>query len=349
MNEINVTVREEGDSHRILSIRVAGSKMQREREKIIKRFQKKAKIPGFRPGRIPKQIIEKNFQDDIKLELMETVIKDAYREALKEQDLNPISQPRFSNVETSPDSTMSFDATFDVKPNVEVRRYTGFKIEKKVSTVSDSETERVLERLRRERAVSSPVDRPAQTGDLVSMSYISLNEDGTPIKDEPTKSIDVNLGDGGVLNEIENGIIGMSPTEEKEITVTYPGDYFVESLRRATRKLIITVSEVKEVVLPPLDDEFAKSIDPGKDLESLREEIKTRLTEEKVRKAERDVTEKLIDLVIEANPFESPKIIVEGYLDEFLHRLAEERKAAGQDFDPEKVRDAYRPAAERVF
>jgi trigger factor len=349
MNEITVNIKEKQDSHRILSIEIASSKVKREREKIISGFQRKAKIPGFRPGKTPRQLIESKYRDDIKMELMESMLTEAYKEAIEEQQLVPISHPEFSKVESSLDSSMSFEAAFDVKPEVEVKRYTGFRVERTVKELTDTEVEGVLEKLRRERALTRPVERPAERGDLVSIEYLSLDEDGQLISDEPKKNIDLNLGDGGVLDDIEEGIVGMNTGDEKEIGIDYPEDYFVESLRGSRRKLKLTLLEVKDVELPVLDDEFARGIDPSKNLGSLREEIMTRLIEEREQQSKKEAVEKLFDLVIEANPFEAPRIIVENILTEFLERLRQERQNAGQDFDPEKVRDTYRPIAVRLF
>jgi trigger factor len=244
---------------------------------------------------------------------------------------------------------MSFDAAFDVEPAVEITRYTGFRVEKKMQKVDDGSVDGVLERLRKEKAVTQPVERPAEKGDLVSIEYLMSEEDGTPISGESKKEFDVNLGDGGVVEEIENNIIGMSAGEHKEVTVTYPDDYFAEKLRGTTKMLSLTVKDVRKVEIAPLDDEFAKSVEPSKDLASLRDDIKQRLTEEVERNARNEVIENLIDHVIEANPFEAPRIIVDSYLDEFLERMRQERQRAGEDFDPEKVREPYRPAAVRAF
>lgn len=349
MNDINVKVKEEQDAHRVLSIQISSSRVKKEKEKIVSQFQKKAKIPGFRPGKIPKQLIETKFGDDIKLELMETILSSAYREALEAQELVPISRPKFSNVESSVDSSMSFEAAFDVRPDVEVKRYTSFVVDKKLKKVTEEDIERALKSLSKEKAVYRPVDRPARIGDLIFLEYSSVEEDGKSPEDNGGESAEITLGEGEVLRDIEDGIVGMSAGEEKEIEITYPDDYYIERLRGKGRKLKINVSEVKEVIIPTIDDEFARSIHPSKDLEHLKEEIKNRLEKERERQAREEVVEKIIDLVIEANPFEPPKIIVENYLDEFLQRMKQERQRSGQDFDIEKVRNLYRPAAVRLY
>jgi trigger factor len=116
-----------------------------------------------------------------------------------------------------------------------------------------------------------------------------------------------------------------------------------------TKVLQLTVTDIREVETPDLDDNFAKNIDPSKDLAALREDIKNRMFSEMEHNANNEVVENLIDLIIEANPFDPPRIIVDNYLDEFLERMRQEREKAGEEFDPEKVREPYRPAAIRAF
>jgi trigger factor len=347
MNDIQVKVKEERDAHRILSIEISSMRVKKEKEKVLTRLAKKAKLPGFRPGKVPKELLEAKFKDDIKMELMEEVLTSAYRDALAQQGLTPISQPEFSNVQSSLDSSMSFEAAFDIEPRVEIKRYKGFKVEKRPVKVTEDEVTMVLERLRQERAISSPIERPAASGDLATIEFVALDAGEQP--GEEKQRVDVLIGEGNVLQEIENGIIGMKKGEQRNITITYPPDYFVESLRGSAKQIMLSLLELKELTIPALDDEFSRSLDPSKDLEGLREDVKRRLMDEKERDARGELVEKLIDLVIEANPFDPPKIIVENALDEFLEKMREERRKSGEEFDAGKVRELYRPGVVRLF
>ncbi len=351
MNDINVKVKEEHDAHRVLLIEIPGSRVSREKERVISRLQKKAKVPGFRPGRIPRQILEQQYRSEIQTEVFEAVVSSAYSEALRDEQLQPISQPRFSNVKTELDSSVTFEAAFDVEPRIELNRYTGFRIEHGVEEVTDREVTEVIERLRRDRATIHPVERAAEDGDLVTIEYTPIGEAGEDSKNADTekKQFDVTIGEGDVLPEIEESIRGLRPGDEREITVTYPEDYFVQSLRGETRTITITVLEVREVELPNLDDEFAGSFDETKDLEGLRGDIADRLSRQKKQQARKEIVEKIIDLVIEAHPFEPPKIIIENSLAQFLARMKAEREQQGEPFDAEKVRDLYRPGVVRLF
>jgi trigger factor len=347
MNDIQVKVKEERDAHRILSIEISSMRVKKEKEKVLTRLAKKAKLPGFRPGKVPKELLEAKFKDDIKMELMEEVLTSAYRDALAQQGLTPISQPEFSNVQSSLDSSMSFEAAFDIEPRVEIKRYKGFKVEKRPVKVTEDEVTMVLERLRQERAISIPIERPAASGDLATIEFVALDAGEQP--GEEKQRVDVLIGEGNVLQEIENGIIGMKKGEQRNITITYPPDYFVESLRGSAKQIMLSLLELKELTIPALDDEFSRSLDPSKDLEGLREDVKRRLMDEKERDARGELVEKLIDLVIEANPFDPPKIIVENALDEFLEKMREERRKSGEEFDAGKVRELYRPGVVRLF
>jgi trigger factor len=353
MNDINVKVKEEHDAHRVLLIEIAGSRVSREKERVIESLRKKAKVPGFRPGKIPRQILEQQYRDDIQTEVLESVLSSAYSEALRDEQLQPISQPRFSNVRTELDSSVSFEAAFDVEPRIELQRYTGFRIEHRREEVTDREVTEVIGHLRREKAIVHPVDREARDGDLVTIEYTPIGEaegeSGTGSEGESRKQFDLTLGEGGVLPEIEEAIRGLHPGDKRQITVTYPADYFVQGLRGATRTITITVLEVKEVELPDLDDEFARSFGEAKDLDGLREEVAARLSQKREEEAKKEIVEKIIDLVIEAHPFEPPKIIIESSLDQFLERMKAERQQRGEPFDPEKVRDLYRPGVVRLF
>lgn len=349
MIDIQAKVKEEQDAHRVLSIEISSTRVQHEKERVLSRLAKKVRLSGFRPGKIPRDILEAKFKDEIKTELLEEVLASAYREALEQHKLVPISNPRFSNVKSFLDSSMSFEAAFDIEPRVEIKRYKGFKVEKRAAKVTESEVAQVIERLRREKAVSKPVERPAREGDLATIEFVPLGAEASPEPGEERQRVDVLIGERSVLAEIETGILGMSPGEKREITITYPRDYFVERLRGSTKRISLTLTELKEMMFPSIDDEFARSLDPSKDLAGLREDVRRRLRHEKERQAGEELVEKLIDLVIEANPFEPPKIIVENALDEFLERMRAEREKSGEGFDPERVRDLYRPGVVRLF
>jgi trigger factor len=248
-----------------------------------------------------------------------------------------------------PDGALHFTAEVDVRPEIELGRITGFRVEAKRYRVSDEDVERVLGRLREERADWEPVERAAAEGDMVVFDSVPLDAQGEPRTSERVENHKVVLGHEALLPDFEAGLQGVSPGEEKTIRVSFPEDHPNEGLRGTVREFRVSISEVRERRLPELDDAFAAEIGGFESLDAARAKIRSNLAEEVEQQSLREVNEALIDEIIAANEIDLPESMIDRYLANMLSdhegplagRVPAERQ--------EELNKVLRPGAERAL
>jgi trigger factor len=268
---------------------------------------------------------------------VERVINSAYQEALKEQNLSPISQASVENVDYEPGTDLRFDVEFEVRPEIELERLGGFAVKAPSATVTDADVDKVLDRLREQNARWTPVESgtPAE-GDRVKVAITPLREG----EDEPEpREYDVVLGAGEILDDIDEAIRTLEPGDEGEFTVELPEPEEGDEEHRIRLKLI----GAEHPELPEADDAFASELGPFETLEALRDRIREDLVDEAGRESDREVRRQLIHQVVEANPFDVPPSLTDQYLDSLIQ--------APEDADPSEVagaKEQARPAAEHA-
>jgi trigger factor len=341
VSRLDIDLREGAAWRRTLEVTIPADLVKREREEVARSLATRLKLPGFRAGKVPARVLEKRFGQALDREVMDRVVGEAYREALKAQDLHPISEGEVEKVDYEPDQPLSFSISFDVQPQIELSRLGGFAVERPAATVGDDEVEKVLARLREQNGSWAPVeDGKPEPGDLVSISVYRL-EDGETI-DEP-QAYDLTLGEGDAIPDVETAIQTLAPGEEGEFVVTFPDDFPNEARRGHEEHLRIRVRERKIRELPELDDALAKSVGEFESLDELRTRIREDLEKEARQQSEGVVRGRLLDLIVEANSFDVPDTMVERYLDSVL--------GDGKGADPERFQRAraeVRGEAERA-
>ncbi len=293
-------------------IEIPEDQVNKEVESFYKDLGKKAKIKGFRPGKIPRNILERYFKDYVKSEVVQKLIQDTYPQALSETDLQPVSPPVIDPGEFENGKSFQYSAVIEVKPDIKLGGYTGLKIEGKKEEVKDEEVEERLKALQNLHANLKTISeaRPIQAGDYVIVDY-EASMGGKPL--EGGKAIDFTLevGSGQFIPALEEKLIGLKPEEEKEIEVSFPQDYGYQKWAGKTISFHVKIKEIKEKILPPLDDEFAKDLGDYSSFEELKAKLKGEIEKEKALTLERQLKEKLVDQLLEANPFEVPEGLVE--------------------------------------
>jgi trigger factor len=337
---------------RRMEVQVPSQHAARIRGRRVREYARRTRIKGFRPGKAPVSLIERQFGDEIERDVLQELVREGFESGVREAGLDPIGAPRFRNVHWTAAGDLEFAAEFDVRPEIELGRTTGFRIEKRIRTVDDADVERVIERLRHERADWIPVDRPAATGDRVRFDSVPLDDEGRSMESERIENHVVELGSGNVLPDFETALTGLAAGAESTIQVRFPDDHPNQFLRGRTRTFRIRVDEVRERSLPALDDEFARGLGPSFDsLADLRGRLRKNLEEEMRERAEREVNERIIDEIIAANRIELPESMVDQYLDNLL--ADPDRPDAGAQADDDErraqVREALRPGALRAL
>ena len=295
-----------------VSIEIPEGQVTQEVESFYKDLGKKAKIKGFRPGKVPRDILERYFKDYIKAEVIQKLIQDTYPQALSETDLQPVSPPVIDPGEFENGKPFQYSAVIEVKPNIKLEGYTGLKIEGKKEEVKDEEVGERLKALQNLHANLKAISeaRPIQAGDYVIIDY-EASMDGKPLEGGKAIDFTVEVGSGQFIPALEEKLIGLKPEEEKEIEISFPEDYGYKKWAGKTISFYVKIKEIKEKILPPLDDEFAKDLGDYASFEELKAKLKGEIEKEKELGLERQLKDQVVDQLLEANPFEVPDSLVE--------------------------------------
>jgi trigger factor len=295
-----------------VSVEIPEDQVTKEVESFYKDLGKKAKIKGFRPGKVPRDILERYFKDYIKAEVVQKLIQDTYPQALTEADLQPVSPPVIDPGEFESGKPFQYSAVIEIKPDIKLEGYTGLKIEGKKEVVKDEEVEERLKALQNLHANLKAISeaRPIQAGDYVIIDY-EARMDGKPLEGGKAIDFTVEVGSGQFIPALEEKLIGLKPEEEKEIEVSFPEDYGYKKWAGKTISFHVKIKEIKEKILPPLDDEFAKDLGGYASFEELKAKLKGEIEKEKELGLERQLKDQVVDQLLEANPFEVPDSLVE--------------------------------------
>lgn len=333
---------------RRVQVRVPAALAESAREEHVRELAKRVDIKGFRPGKAPPRIVEKQFGERIDRSVLQDLVQEGFQSAMASEGLEPVSTPEFDQVRWNPDGSLQFVAEFDVKPEIELERTTNFQVERKIRRISDADVDRVLERLREERADWEPVDRPAAEGDAIVFDSVPLDENDEPREAERVENHRVEIGSESLIPDFEEGLRGLKADAVETLDVRFPDDHPTEALRGVERRFRVSVDRVLERNLPDLDDAFARSVGEFDSVEALREHVRGNLEQEVEEQSRREVDEALIDEIIEANDIELPESMVERYL---TNMLADESGPVGRvpEERQDEVREVLRPGAERAM
>jgi FKBP-type peptidyl-prolyl cis-trans isomerase 2 len=219
--------------------------------------QKQARLPGFRKGHVPRSLVKLHFADDVRREVAEHLIPDLYRQAVSEAQLEPVDEPDLTDVHLEENAPLTFKAVVEIRPVIALGEYKDLEVQHAPSAVTDDNVETALGQMREHHAELRSVERPAAPGDVVIVDY-TLSPEGLPPNSESGYAFQV--GEGTVLPEIDQVVVGMSAGEEREVGVRFSAEHRREELRDKAGRAAVKVVEVKEKVLPALDDDFAKQV-----------------------------------------------------------------------------------------
>ncbi len=333
-SELKIAVEEPRTWARRMRITVPGERVLRERREVAKKLARQVKLPGFRKGKVPPHIMERQYGAAIEQEAVERVVGEAYREALQQQQFEPITQGEVDNIEYQAGSDLTFVVEFEIRPVIELNRIGGFEIERERPEVTDAEVDRVIERVREQQAVWHPLE--AETPVNGDMVVVEITPAGDGVEGAKPRQYQIVLGEGQAVSSVEEAIRTLKPGEEQEFTLELPDpEAETEGATREDRARIKLI-EARRPELPELDDEFARSVGDFEDLATLRARVREDLEKEADAEAERGVRNRLLDAIVEANPFDVPDSLVKQYLERIIsprgeanaERLAEAMEVA---------------------
>ena len=339
---LQVTVTEGERCHRSVEVEVPGEFVAAEQGAVLRKYASRVKLKGFRKGKAPARVILQHHGGDIHRETVDRAVQKACRQALDSRGLHPVSDVDVTDLRYTGDDTLSFKASFEVRPEVNLGRLGGFRLERPPVTVPDGAVEGILERLRKERAVWRTAEngRP-EPGDSVTVLLTQLESASDDGGGDDARQYDLVLGEEQALPDVEDAIRTLTVGDANEFDVAFPDDHPDEDRAGTRHQLKIELVSRRVPELPDLDDAFAGSLGDFDDLAALRARIGEDIERDAKARAETEFRERLLNMVVEANPFDVPDTMVETYTDALL-------SDAG-DLEPEKLeqlRNELRPASE---
>ncbi|MDQ2943343.1 MAG: trigger factor [Candidatus Dormibacteraeota bacterium] len=332
MSQITVEKTGEDSASKSLRVTVPVDRVREAEARALKYYSKRARLPGFRPGKAPDTVVRKRFGDAIRQTVLEEVIRESWETAKTNESLKPITDPAIRNLKFEEGSPIEFELHVEVRPELKLERVGGFRIERREAPVPDSAVQEQLARIQEQKAAWIPVEgaKPSP-GQMVRVDVAPI-ENGVA---GPSQPHDLVLGDNQTIPELEERIMSLLPGESTESEVRFPEDHPDESRRGKTRQVRIALHEVKRQDLPPLDDALAREVGDFESLDALRAAVRQDLEREAAREADAGVRRDLIAQLVEANNIEAPHSLVH----RLMHGYAEMYK----------VPEAQLPAFEQQF
>ena len=306
---------------------------------IARTFARRAKVPGFRPGKAPIPVVKTRYREEIVSEMVQHLLPRYFSEAAKEKALDIVDEPQYDSIDYSNGQALRFKALFEVYPDLKVSNYTGIPAVEGSTEVPDSDIDATLKKLQEDMSELTPIDsdRPVNPGDYADISFSGMPQDTDGENAEPLFSdkATVEVGGASTLREFTENLTGASVNEERTFNVTYREDYPEKRLAGKSIDYKVKVEAIKEKKVPELNDEFAQGLGEYKTLEDLRAKVRQDMEKHKQEHAKEEMREKLLVWLEDNNTFEVPDILVERQIQIRMQRLV--RDLSRQGINPQRL------------
>ena len=316
-----------------LEIPISTEELSAAEDRAFRKLAKNVRLPGFRPGKVPRKVFEQNYGvAAITNQAMDDVLPEVYAKAIREHDLQPVDRPQMEVLEESEGRPRRLKATVEVRPEIVLGRYKGIAVVRPVLPVTDADVERSVAALAKEHATLVPVDRAARLGDVVTVDY-SGSVDGTAFEGGTAENQVTELSQGRFIPGFAEGIAGMHAGEKKNVEAHFPADYAQAELAGKTATFAVTLHDIKQLELPPLDDEFAKRVSENATLEALRSDVRRRLEAISGAREHRLAGNAVMEALLASHEFPLPPSMVEAEVDHLVGDAAANAARAGTTFE----------------
>ncbi|PIZ00816.1 trigger factor [bacterium (Candidatus Howlettbacteria) CG_4_10_14_0_8_um_filter_40_9] len=307
------------DSQVKLTIDIPAGMLHLYSEEAYKKLAPSVKIAGFRPGKAPRNMVEREIGSDaFNNEILNIAIQRTFYDAVIKENLTTVSPPDIKVLKFVPTDGLTYEAVVTILPEVKIPDLKSIKLKKQEIKIEPKEVESVIEDLRKQNAVYKEVKRDAKSGDKVEIDFHGLLKN-IPFEGGTGKNHPLILGSGAMIPGFEDGIAGMKKDEEKDIKVTFPKEYHVEHLAGQEVIFKIKVNKIEEIILPEVDDKFAQSVTSYKTAKEMKEEIERSLKENKELQEKRRLEEELLKKAVTKAKIEAPKSLVDDEVHRMLH------------------------------
>ena len=338
MPDISITKTKEDVASKSLQVSVPADRVRQAEKRAVKYYGANARLPGFRPGKAPEAVVRRRFGDAIRQTMLEELIRESWDAAQKAESLKPIAEPHIHNLKFEDGQDLEFEFHVEVRPDVALKKSGGFKVERKVPPVTSEQVQERLRDLQERKASWLPVEgeKPAP-GQMVRMEVAPLEGDAAGAS-QPYTMV---LGEGRAIPEVEERVMTLLPGQTVDAEVRFPDDHPDESKRGQTRRVRITLHEVKRQELPPLDDAFAREVGDFETLDALRDAVRKDLEQDAGQSADVAVRQDLLNQIYQTNDVPAPDSLVTRLIQGYMkaYEIPEERF--------EQFSKEFRPVAEQ--
>ena len=324
--DILITTKKSEGVERLLEVSVPLVAVRDEEEKTAKKYAASVRLPGFRPGKAPAAMVRKRFKDAIRQQVIETLVQEAFKEVMSREKLDVAAQPHVHDVKFEDDQPLTFELHLEVRPKLELARTEGFSVARASGVVTDEQVNEQLETMRDQKATWTPADGQPREGDMVKVLLATPQQDGDEMPEG--SPYDLVLGGGQAIAGIEELVMELSGGETKERVVKWPDDFPDEAQRGQSKRVRVTLQELKRKSAPTLDDAFAREVGDFDGLQALRTAVRADLQQHATRDADAAVRSALLDQIIAANPFDVPPSWVNRMIDDYMqaYQIPDEQK-----------------------
>ncbi|MDX2446683.1 MAG: trigger factor [Desulfobacterales bacterium] len=351
---MKVTVEDRSSVKKVLHIEIPEADVTRALDEAYQTLKKTAKVKGFRPGKTPRGVLERFYKKDVNADVAGKLIQDAYVDALKETELKVVGSPSVDPPDLAGKGDYCFDAEVEVHPEIADIGFTNLKLKKTLYKAGDEEVDVQIQMMQKNLAKREPIDeqRPAQNGDFVQVDYEGFKDQKPFEETEKTENFVIKLGDAHIADDFDKGVVGMNPGDEKEITVSFPDEYFNKKLAGHTVDFKVKLNEIRKEVLPEIDDEMAKQLGPFTTLDEVRDKIRENLTQGYDKRIEQELNEQIFSQILETTEFEVPDVMVEYELNSIIADAERSFSYHNKTFEEagisrESLAEKYRDTAEK--
>jgi len=327
---------------RRMTVGLESERIDVEVEKRLREVARSAMMRGFRPGKVPLKVLRRRYGEQVLQEVFGELVKESFAEAVAKEDLLPAGAPKIEPDIDESAKRYTYTAVFEVFPRFELGALEGKALKRPVAEVSDADLERMLMRLREQNKTWSPVERPAESGDRLRISYNGIL-DGEPLDGGSATDANIELGLGRMIPGFEDGLIGVHAGEERHLDLKFPETYPAEHLRGKPVAFDVRVDEVAEPVIPELDAKFAEALGVADgDLDRFRSDVRRNMERELKERIDAKVKGQAMDLLLEANQIEVPDVLVEEEIEALKQQARQTIRGGSFEFPDDLFRDQAR-------
>ncbi len=336
---MEVKVADQGQWEKVLNVSVSYEELVPKFDESYKNYKKSIQLEGFRKGKVPLHLIKNVFGSKIEMEVAENSIKEYLEQAIKENEIKMYDVSKINDVKYDRENGLNFEAVVQIEPEVNLSKYKQLEIEKEIYQLTDHDVEAVLKNIQEQHAIMNTIEDEAQLGHYIVADLQKTDASGIPMIGNKFENRYLQLVDSEEENPITEQLIGVKSGDTRQVKVPVPNP---EEEQETEEYYAVTVKEIKEKILPEIDDELAKKVGGYSDLETMKKGITENLEQQYKMNVQQQLNNRIMDEVIKNNPIDLPDYMIENFLDAFVDNMKNEKQ---EQIDEQEVREKYRADA----